>query len=68
MASVLASTEPRYSTSVEEREMELCLLQDQLIGLEPRVNTYPAVDFRSSGSLAQLESVKAINNGDALAL
>ena len=68
MASLLASTAPRYSASAGKREMALCFLQDQVIGPEPRVNTYPAVDFRSSGSPAQLESVKTINNGDALAL
>ena len=65
MASFLASTAPQYSTSAEEREMALCFLQDQVIGLEPRVNTYPPVDFQSSGPPAQLESVKPINKGDA---
>ena len=68
MDSLLASTAPRYSTSTEEREMALYFLQDQVIGPEPRVNAYHAVDFRSSGSPVQLESVKPINNGDALAL
>ena len=68
MASLLASTAPRYSASVEEREMALFFLQDQVIGHEPRVNTYLAVDFRSSRSPAQSELVKPINNGDAPAL
>ena len=68
MASLLASTAPQYYASVEEREMELCFLQDQVIGPETRVNTYMIVDFQSSGSPAQSESVKPINNGDAPAL
>ena len=65
MASLLASTAPRYSAFAEEREMALFFLQDQVRGPEPRVDTYPAVDFQSSGSPAQSESVKPINNGDA---
>ena len=68
MASLLASTAPRYFASAEEREMELCFLQDQVIGHEPRVNTYPTIDFRSSGSPAQSKLVKPINKGDAPAL
>ena len=68
MASLLASTAPRYFAFAEEREMALCFLQYQVIGHEPTVNTYPTVDFRSSGSLAQSELVKPIKNGDALAL
>ena len=68
MASLLDSTGPQYSACAEEREMALCFLQDQVIGPEPRVNTYPTVDFRSSGSPAQSKSVKPINNGDASAL
>ena len=68
MDSLLASTAPRYSASAEEREMTLCFLQDQVIGPEPRVNTYPTVEFQSSGSPTQSESVKPINKGDALAL
>ena len=68
MASLLASTAPRYSALAEEMEMALFFLQYQVIGHEPRVNTYPTVDFRSSGSLAQSESVKPINKGDSPAL
>ena len=68
MASLLASTAPQYSSSAEEREMAIFFSQDQAIGPEPRVNTYPTVDFRSSGSPAQSELVKPINNGDAHAL
>ena len=68
MVSLLASTPPQYSASAEEREMALCILQYQVIGHEPRVNTYPTVDFRSSGSPTQSESVKPIKNGDAPAL
>ena len=45
MASLLASTAPRYFDSAEEREMALCFLQDQVKGHEPRVNPYPAVEF-----------------------
>ena len=48
--------------------MALYFLQDQVISPEPRVNTFPTVEFRSSGSPAQSESVKPINNGDAPAL
>ena len=65
MASLLASNAPGYSASAEEREMALFFLQDKVIGPEPRVNTYPIVDFRSSRSPAQSESVKPIKNGDA---
>ena len=68
MDSLLASTAPQYSTSAEEREMALCFLQYQVIGLAPRVNTYPVVDFQSLGSPTQSESVKPINNGDASTL
>ena len=64
----MASTAPRYSAFAEEREMALCFLQDQVIGPEPRVNTYRTVDFLSSRSPAQSESMKPINKGDATAL
>ena len=65
MASLLASTAPRYYAFAEEREMALCFLQDHVIGPEPRVNTYPRVDFRSSGSPAKSKSMKPIKNGEA---
>ena len=68
MTSLLASTAPRYSASAEDKDMALCFLQDRVIGSEPRVNTYLAIDFQSSRSPAQSESVKPINNGDAPAL
>ena len=68
MVSLLASNAPQYSAFAEEREMALCFLQDQVIGHEPRVNTYPTVDFRSLGSPTQSESVKPKKNGDAPAL
>ena len=46
MGSLMASIAPRYYASAEEREMALCFLQYHVIGPEPRVNTYPVVEFR----------------------
>lgn len=44
---------------------ELCFLQKHVIGPEPRVNTYPSLDFQLSGSPAQSKLVKTIKNRDA---
>ena len=60
MASLLSWTATQCFASTKEREMALCFLQYQVIGLEPRVNTKLAIDFRSSRSPTQLESLKPI--------
>ncbi|CAI8604473.1 unnamed protein product [Vicia faba] len=54
-----------YSASHDDNATNGSILEFQATGAPPSINTYPAVDFRSSASLHQLESI--ISDSEKLA-